>query len=146
MDVKSKLISLLSNFQNIIFHEALFDDIDTFCENSNEATIKEFFKSLYSKLHYLNEVGFKATLTSGDSFKRMKKSKGLSRFSLSVKNYNLRIIYTDINNGQLLLLLFDEKAGKKATNYESAIPIAEKRKEQYEQHKENCYEYYKKCQ
>lgn len=81
----------------------------------------KFFTLLTARLHQLSVRGIQATVMK--EFEPL--VDGLYSMHLSGKDFNVRILYGFLPNGEPVLLhAFHEKAGKKITDYTKHIPIA----------------------
>jgi hypothetical protein len=49
------------------------------------------------------------------------------------KNFNIRILYSYFDNGEILLHCFYEKEGKSVTEYSTHVPIAISRRNEMEE-------------
>lgn len=91
---------------------------------SNREKIK---KKLLILLDMLNSTKNIADLCKTANFEKLT---GVSEslYALKIKTgCNIRIIFSYERDGSILLLMFEEKEGKRKTDYSEAIPIARKR-------------------
>ena len=74
-------------------------------------------------------------LLEHEEFERLSYTEtGLYSMHLSGKGFNYRILYAFLSDGApVLLLVFSERAGKRATSYEKYIPVAEARLRSFEE-------------
>lgn len=129
---KLKLFNELSNcFDNIKFHPKLISDIlDIISNSGNEA---EFLSKFSTRLKFLNNYKEKAHLQRDKNFEKLKKCSDLYSMHVDCSKHNIRIIYSFLNNGTVLLYGFYERAGKRVTDYSSAIPDSLKRYKEMEE-------------
>lgn len=62
-------------------------------------------------------------------FELLKQASNLYSMHLQAKGFNYRILYQYLRDGEVLLLGFEEKQGKKVTEYRNFIPTALERLE-----------------
>lgn len=110
------LLAYLSNFS---YHSRLiYELIDIIAASGYE---KKFFKLLVARLRHLSVMGIEATKHT--EFEPL--GNGLYSMHMSSTNFNIRILYSFLSNGQPVLLLpFFERAGKKNTDYTPYIKPA----------------------
>lgn len=80
-------------------------------------------------LNLLNSTKYISELCKTDNFEKLTDTSA-SLYAMKIKmgsSCNIRIIFSYERNGSILLLLFEEKAGKRKTDYSRAIPIAVER-------------------
>lgn len=90
---------------------------------------QRFLAKFLERLKFLKEHGVNAIVRHNE-FERL--NNDIYSFHITGKNYNIRILYTFLEDNTVLLLPFFERSGKRATNYFKKIPEAENRKEQLE--------------
>ena len=88
---------------------------------------------LVTRLKYLLAQGVDAI--KHEEFERLSYTEtGLYSMHRSGKGFNYRILYAFLSDGSpVLLLVFSERAGKRATSYEKYIPVAEARLRSFEE-------------
>lgn len=115
-------------FCNVKAHPEVGNEIITLVIGNGHE--KEFIKLFKKQLNYARTLGYKVTELK--QFEKLSESPGLYSMHLKSKNFNIRIIYSYYDNGELLLHCFYEKQGKSATEYSTHIPIAKERKKELE--------------
>lgn len=119
---KEQILNLLNNFE---YEEKLLSDItDAFQYSGKEA---EFLIKFITALKILNEYGINATRVNRKMFEKLKEAKGLFSMRLKGENFNFRIIYSFTESGAILIHGFEERAGKKKTDYSGALKIVKSR-------------------
>lgn len=105
---------------------------------------KKFYIDFQTRLGILAHQGYQATKTS--SFEKLTGSRGIYSMKLKSDQYNIRILYGYNNNSELFLLAFEEKSGKRTTDYSNQCPVAEQRLEELTSEKQpsNRRSYYGK--
>lgn len=118
-----KLINELNNqFSNFQVHPDLITDlIGIIGQSGNE---KAFTAKLKSNLNFLNEFGIHAHIQSTNQFEKIKDYDNMYSMHIQNNTFNVRILYSFMSDGTILLHGFDEKSGKKTTDYTHAVPIA----------------------
>lgn len=125
--VIAKLLEYLSEF---LYHDLMFSElIDLIAKTGQE---KKFFSQLVIRLRHLSCFGVQAE--THDGFENI--GKGLFSMHFEGKEYNIRILFSFMPNGQpALLLSFYEREGKRKTDYthllEPAISRLKQMKEDY---------------
>ena len=90
----------------------------------NRETIQ---KKLLILLNTLSSTKNISALCKSPNFEKLTGTT-VSLYSMKIKtDCNIRIIFSCERDGSIILLMFEEKAGKRKTNYSRVIPIAEKR-------------------
>lgn len=123
---KLKLLQELSKrFENFKIHPDLVSDIQKIIsESGNE---KAFLSKLSFSLNFLKTYGREAHLQSTNQFEKLKKEPNLYSMHIQMNNFNIRILYSFLKDGTVLLHGFYERQGKFSTDYTPAIPVARKR-------------------
>ena len=115
----------LFQFPNITPLQECNDEYTEIVQKSpNRGTIK---RKLLALLDLLNSTKSISDLCKTSSFEKLT---GVSEslYALKIKTgCNIRIIFSYERDGSILLLMFEEKEGKRKTDYSEVIPIAIKR-------------------
>ena len=121
-----RLTQLLKAFENlgIIVHPDVGDDLKGIFKNSGNA--QRFLSVFTMRLKQLKAYGPKATNLFSQHFEKLK---GAQHYAMRCrsKNSNIRIIYNYSKEKELILLAFDRKEGKGASDYSAFIPDADRR-------------------
>ena len=114
------MLRLLHAFDHYLFFDALIPEImDCLSKSGKE---ESFLNLLVKRLYQLSALGFRACDLL-EEFENL--GGGLYSMHLAQKEYNIRILYAFLQNGQpVLLLSFYERAGKKRTDYTPYLPPA----------------------
>lgn len=132
MDKDSVLNLLVSFLGDICRSSQLISEIldliaETGCEN-------EFFKTLVLRLRMLAMLGARAT--QAKEFEPI--GDGLFSMHLTGRNYNIRILYSFLQNRKpALLLAFYERAGKRKTDYTPYMEPAKARLQELKEMERN---------
>ena len=89
---------------------------------------KAFLKLLVMRRKQLNALS-PDQLVQLNEFELLKQASNLYSMHLKGKGFNYRILYQYLSDGEVLLLGFEEKHGKKVTEYSNFIPTALERLE-----------------
>ena len=123
----------LHDWQNLLAHfncdEAFLKEIT---ENIRKHHSVKFISVLLARLKTLKEYKQKAILCEPKNFESLKHTKSLYSMRVKTENINYRILYSFQNDGTILLHGFEEKKGKKVTEYSKASKIANSRLKNWE--------------
>ncbi len=123
---KLKLLKELTNsLENFKIHPDLINDIIAISSQSGSEI--QLLKKLNSALNFLKKFGNKAHLQPTNQFEKLKKENNMYSMHLQGNNFNIRILYSFLSDGTVLLHGFYEREGKAVTNYSSATKIARNR-------------------
>lgn len=123
---KLKLLQELSErFDDFKMHPDLVTDIIGILSNSGKE--KSFLLKLTNALSFLQTFGKEAHLQPTKQFENLKNESNMYSMHIQGSGYNVRILYSFLDNGSVLLHGFYERQGKAATDYSLAIVIAKKR-------------------
>lgn len=117
------------HFKDFKIHPKLVNEISQTLEKTGER--KAFLSKFINNLNFLKSYGELAHIQSTDKFEKLKNAENMYSMHIKGKTFNVRVLYSFLSNGTILLHGFDEKSGKKVTDYSKAIPIAEKRLDEY---------------
>lgn len=115
------IVALLENLK-IETHREFFAEFHNIVDSSadKEALLRKFTFCL----GLLNDLPRSDLYKSGKHFEKLKGYTNLYAMRIPTQSCNLRILYSYLPNGKILLHAFDKKGGKKDTDYEGHIPIA----------------------
>lgn len=91
---------------------------------SKSGQARRFFKILNRRLAFLKEYGSEAQ-EHHEEFERL--DADLYSMHLESDSFNIRILYSFLEDGTILLRAFYERGGKTATDYTRQIPLAKER-------------------
>lgn len=133
----SMLINYLKQYgNNFVFHKEFIKDISNILTRikGNE---KEFFSLMIKQFNFVIERGRNVHLT--DSNEILKYVEGFDCYSLYLvsRSFNIRFLMTFENGISFFLVAFNEKSGKRRTNYFEKVPIAKSRLNQLLEVEEN---------
>lgn len=80
---------------------------------------------LIRRLRFLRDHGNCAPSRQPDLFEALNGQ--INSLHVSVKELNLRVLYSFLDDGTILLSAFHERSGKRNTDYTHQIPVAERR-------------------
>lgn len=113
------------HFKDFKVHPDLIKEVSQILEKTGER--KAFLSKFINNLKFLKNYGELAHIQSTDKFEKLKQAENMYSMHIKGKTFNVRILYSFLANGTILLHGFDEKSGKKVTNYSKAVPIAKKK-------------------
>ncbi len=119
---KDEFIKLLAeSFGNILIHPALCPELLKLLKQSGQE--KQFLSILAKRLKFLQSEGIQAT--QHEEFERLEDN--IYSMHIASKQLNIRILYSFLNDGSVLLHAFYERAGKRHTDYTGTIALARAR-------------------
>ncbi len=125
---KDEAIKLLEEYLgDFKIHPLFFKELATLLQKDLKGKEKQFFDTLIKQLGYLASYG--VAIANIDSHERLKE-KGRDFFSIHLqrKQFNVRfLVYIDNSGKSFLLSAFNERAGKKVSDYSQKIPILQER-------------------
>lgn len=128
-DVLSQLVELLSCFR---LAEPLINELLQLIKE--KGVEQKFFNTFYSRLEFLRQN--RALATKHEEFESI--GSGLFSMHISGKGFNVRILYSFLQDrSPILLLAFEERAGKRKTDYSRYIPVAKERLDHHRKEKKN---------
>ena len=104
--------------------------IELFKSRGNDVKLLTVFTT---RLGQLKELGVSAVKLGRKSFEILKQTNGIYSMHIDTAEVNYRVLYSFTRENSILLHVFFEKAGKKATDYKTAIPIAQHRRKEWEE-------------
>lgn len=126
MDKIDVLKQIISQFPHIKYKDELIQDICA--DNIFGSGIEAKFLSLFlTRLKQINTFGYQAITAVRNGFEKLTGAPGLYSMHIDLNNLNYRILYTIDNKDHILLLGFNEKAGKRVSDYTKPISIAKQR-------------------
>lgn len=122
MNKNSVLVLLLKYLADILCYGSFTSELLGLIAGSGYEM--KFFSLLQARLQILSAYGIRATVAK--EFEPI--SDGIYSMHLSGRDFNIRILYAFLPNGQpVLLSCFEEKEGKKRTDYTNYTPEAVRR-------------------
>lgn len=125
---KDEALKLLEEYLgNFEIHPLFFKELTALLQKDLKGKEKQFFDILIRQLGYLSCYGL--AIASIDSHERLQ-GDGHDFFSIHLQRqqFNIRfLVYIDNNGKSFLLSAFNERAGKKATDYSQKIPTLQER-------------------
>ena len=123
---KIKLLNNLNdNFKNFKIHPDLLNDITSIITQSGNEM--QLLKKLNTSLNFLKQYGNMAHLQPTRNFEKLKEEDNMYSMHLRSNSFNIRILYSFLSDGTVLLYGFYEREGKSITDYSSAIKFARNR-------------------
>lgn len=118
-----------------IFESAHFEVhpefIEEFLSLINKSSDKNLIIKNFEKLLYaVNNLGF-YYMCNHKKIEKLKDCNNLYSLRIITKNSNFRVLFSVMKSSKILLHTFYEKEGKDVTEYQSHIPIAEARLENF---------------
>lgn len=132
---KNTVINMLRDIlYTVLAHVELLGELTDLIAGSGKEM--KFIALLTARLQMLAARGIHATVMQ--EFEPLRGSNGLYSMHLAGKDFNIRILYGFLPNGQPVLLhAFDKRGGKKMTDYSTHIPVASLRLEEMRKDFEN---------
>ena len=125
---KQKLLDCLNKFfSEYSFHSGVINDLLSILKNSGEEL--KFLKSLIICMTKYEELGRKQAELLRE-FEPLKNYGEFYSMHVNTKTFNIRIIYSYIDDEMVFLHAFYERDDSKRTGYEVAIKIAKSRMEE----------------
>ena len=123
-ELLEQLKELLLQFR---FHPKCIEELRILLQKDLNGKEKQFFKSLSTQLNYIKEFQKKV-----DQVGANEKLKGFDQdfYSIHIKSkqYNVRLLMAfDQNESPAFLCIFNERSGKRATNYSKFAEVLESR-------------------
>ncbi|MCB6572245.1 hypothetical protein [Eubacterium limosum] len=118
-----ELLRIFENCNDIEFHQDAVTEMNQLIIGTGYES--SFLKQFGKFIQMLSTYGFDAVKLKG--FERLKDTNGLFSMRLCSSKYNIRILYSILSDGKILLHTFYEREGKSVSGYDKHIIIAEKR-------------------
>ena len=112
-------------FRDFKIHPDLITDLINILNKSGNEV--EFLNKLKKRLSLLITYGHKTHILATNQFESLIGTQNMYCMHIQGKSFNVRILYSFLEDGTVLLHGFYEQEGKNITDYSSAIPIAKKR-------------------
>lgn len=125
MNREELLMQLDELLNGFIVTEQCHTEIEEFLI-AHAGSRKEFLKLLSMRKRQLNGLPM-SQITNLREFEKLKKEDGMFSMHLSSKGFNYRILFRYLEKNQILLLGFEEKQGKKRTEYSNFLKSARDR-------------------
>lgn len=120
--LEEQLQELSEHLSGFFVHEGLIPEIMSIIRKSGQG--KNFFKIFYRRLDFLKSHG-KTAQEYHEEFERINAE--IYSMHIASKFFNVRILYSFLDDGTILLRAFEEAGGKRSTDYTHQIPLAEDR-------------------
>lgn len=132
-DALKELISCLTkpNFAEFIFHPEFINEMSKLVKKlkGNET---ELYYLLTKQLGFVDECGKNVNIADHNEILKHVKTFDCYSLHLVGKNFNIRMLMTFVENDRpLFLCVFNEKSGKRSTNYTEPVERAKARLQQY---------------
>lgn len=121
---KQSVFEMLEKYlSQIRFHSALISELVAIIAGSGYES--DFRSLLISRLRMLSALGKSAVSLKEFELLRYTGDEELYSMHLSNSNFNIRILYAFLpNHMPVLLCAFNERSGKRKTDYSTHIPVA----------------------
>lgn len=118
------IVALLESY-NVSVSEEFFSEFLEIVDSSGckEQILRDFVRYLYM----LSNIAPGVLCQNNKHFEKLKGYPNLYSLRIITNLCNLRVIYSYNSDGKILLHSFEERSGKKASDYRGHIPIALKR-------------------
>ena len=129
--------NIVSNYSVKILDDCFIEIVK---EIEKSGIVEKFFSKLATRLRILNQYGKNATTLDPQHFEELKQT-DIPLCSMHIETQkNIRILYTFVGNDLIVLLCsFNEREGKRATDYTKPKKIAKQRYQLFIE-RENIYE------
>lgn len=117
------LNELSSAFDSFVIHEKLIPDLMGILKKASNK--QKFFDLLLVRLDFLRKYG-RLAQEYHKEFERINEE--IYSMHVSVKELNVRVLYSFLEDGTILLHAFYERGGKSKTDYTEKLPEASQRK------------------
>lgn len=129
MDTLTSLIEKLSVLlEDFDAHPQLIPEIYEYFDSSTKQL--KGFRLMITDLQILSEHRSNAAIVSPGRFEKLRGGNPFYSMHMAVIGSNLRLIYCFEEDRILLLHLFYERSGKRASNYTHALAVAESRRQE----------------
>lgn len=127
-DAYNILVSYLEEFDNVRFHSEFVREFSHILNNEAKGSEAKLLTKLITLLRLVEQQGHNIVNINGHE--RLKKANSLNSLHLKGGTYNIRILSKEKSGVTYFLLAFNEKSGKKKTEYSNFInPALERYKE-----------------
>lgn len=110
----------------VIVHPAFLDEFEEIIKNSGDE--KNLTRQLLQRIRMISELG--TDFLRNHKLERLKACGNLYSMHLDTKNKNLRVLFSRLDDGTILLHTFEERQGKRKTGYGLHTQVAIERREE----------------
>ena len=120
---KEKALELLKNYldeygDGFVFHSSFICEFKEILLKNAQGAEKEVFNLLVKQLSFVNALGIRVDCADGnEKLKGMKSEQEYYSLHIQNKTVNIRLLMTFKNEVPMFLAAFNEKEGKKTTDY-----------------------------
>ena len=133
---KEKALELLKNYldeygDGFVFHSSFICEFKEILLKNAQGAEKEVFNLLVKQLSFVNALGIRVDCADGnEKLKGMKSEQEYYSLHIQNKTVNIRLLMTFINEVPMFLAAFNEKEGKKTTDYSQWERVIKERSKQ----------------
>jgi hypothetical protein len=127
MNTRESLDTIFDNAQFEVHPEFTDEFILLISKSGDKDIIIDKFETL---LDVINKLGC-CNMCKHKQIEKLQSCRNLYSLHIETKNSNYRVLFSIIKSGKILLHTFYEKEGKKVTEYQSHVPIAKTRLDNY---------------
>lgn len=133
---KEKALELLKNYldeygDGFVFHSSFICEFKEILLKNAQGAEKEVFNLLVKQLSFVNALGIRVDCADGnEKLKGMKSEQEYYSLHIQNKTVNIRLLMTFKNEVPMFLAAFNEKEGKKTTDYSQWERVIKERSKQ----------------
>ena len=133
---KEKALELLKNYldeygDGFVFHSSFICEFKEILLKNAQGVEKEVFNLLVKQLSFVNALGIRVDCADGnEKLKGMKSEQEYYSLHIQNKTVNIRLLMTFKNEVPMFLAAFNEKEGKKTTDYSQWERVIKERSKQ----------------
>lgn len=133
---KEKALELLKNYldeygDGFVFHSSFICEFKEILLKNAQGAEKEVFNLLVKQLSFVNALGIRVDCADGnEKLKGMKSEEEYYSLHIQNKTVNIRLLMTFKNEVPMFLAAFNEKEGKKTTDYSQWERVIKERSKQ----------------
>ena len=133
---KEKALELLKNYldeygDGFVFHSSFICEFKEILLKNAQGAEKEVFNLLVKQLSFVNALGIRVDCADGnEKLKGMKSEQEYYSLHIKNKTVNIRLLMTFKNEVPMFLAAFNEKEGKKTTDYSQWERVIKERSKQ----------------
>ena len=133
---KEKALELLKNYldeygDGFVFHSSFICEFKEILLKNAQGAEKEVFNLLVKQLSFVNALGIRVDCADGnEKLKGMKSEQEYYSLHIQNKTVNIRLLMTFNNEVPMFLAAFNEKEGKKTTDYSQWERVIKERSKQ----------------
>ena len=133
---KEKALELLKNYldeygDGFVFHSSFICEFKEILLKNAQGAEKEVFNLLVKQLSFVNALGIRVDCADGnEKLKGMKAEQEYYSLHIQNKTVNIRLLMTFKNEVPMFLAAFNEKEGKKTTDYSQWERVIKERSKQ----------------